>query len=163
MNLSGFRIVSVRELEEHILLRMDISPLLQPRTVTVKTVSASVISTFHRKTSCSWCSSADPKAVISEMLQGRKCVIGFLPPQTRRGPGVLTAIGWTKDKFAQSGHSSSWVLLTTRCQLIIPDSFWAKRLECWSLTLSEGKGKKSAKNYTSAKIKASSASFKQVP
>ena len=55
--------------------------------------------------------------------------------------GVLTAIRWTNDKFAQSGHSSSWVLLTTRCQLIIPDSFWAKRRECWSLTLSEGRGK----------------------
>lgn len=77
--------------------------------------------------------------------------------------GVLTAIGWTNDKFAQSGHSSSWVLLTTQCQLIIPDSFWAKRRECWSLTLSEGRGKKSAKNYTSAKIKACFASFKQVP
>lgn len=109
------------------------------------------------------CYIRNAKAVISEMLQGRKCVIGFLPPQTKRRSGVLTTMGWTNDKFIQSGHSSSWVLLTIQGQLIIPNSFWAKKLECWSLTLSKGRGKKYAKNYISAKIKAYFASFKQVP
>ena len=61
------------------------------------------------------CYIRNAKAVISEMLQGRKCVIGFLPPQTKKRSEVLTTIGWTNDKFIQSGHSSSWVLLTTQC------------------------------------------------
>lgn len=55
--------------------------------------------------------------------------------------GGLAAIGWTYDKFIQSGHSSTWALLTTQCYLKIPDSFWAKSLKCWSLTLFKVRGK----------------------
>lgn len=73
--------------------------------------------------------------------------------------GGLAAIGWTYDKFIQSGHSSTWALLTTQCYLKIPDSFWAKSLKCWSLTLFKVRGKKSAKEDPSAKIRVCFAFF----